>query len=231
MRVSNSGSRPLVPLLLGLMLARCVLPDVCLAAPPDLTVEAAQLVDAAEAEGLPTAPLVAKAREGAAKGIDAARVALALEDLAQRLRKAKAVLPADGADRSPLLSAGAAALRAGVSVDGLARLGRLPADRRADAVLAVADLVSLGIAEAQGIVIVERSAALPGGGAAIRDLGGAAAAMLGHGASPVAVANALGGTESGSGSAHEPPAYGAGGSKGKEPPGKGLDEAPGQQKK
>lgn len=231
MRVSNPGSRPLVPLLLGLLIARSVLPDVSFAAPADLPPEAAALVDGADAEGLPTGPLVAKAREGVAKRVEPVRIAAAIEELAGRMRRADEILGADEADRSPLLEAGAAAIREGVSPAALRQLDQLGQGKRVEAVLAVADLVALGLPEDQSVRLVQRAAASGAPTVAVRELGAAAASMLSHGASAEVVVAQLGTSSGGGGSGSEPPAHGAGGSKGGDPKGKGLDSAPGQQKK
>ncbi|MBM4368501.1 MAG: hypothetical protein FJ102_19960, partial [Deltaproteobacteria bacterium] len=90
------------------MVARGVLPDVSLAAPPDLPPAVGAAIDSAVSAGLPEAPLVTKAREGRAKGVAEARVVAAIGDLAARMRTADAALgtAAQGSTREPVLVAG-----------------------------------------------------------------------------------------------------------------------------
>lgn len=234
MRVSHLSSRPLVPLLLGWMVARGVLPDVSFAAPPDLAPAVGLAVDSAVAVGLPEAPLVTKAREGRAKGVSEARVVAAITDLAGRMQKADAALgtAAQGSNREAVLVAGAAAVRAGVSPEAIHRLGRVDQDVRAEGLRATADLVALGFDEDRSVELVLKGAASPAAARAVGNLGATAATLLAQGQAPSAVLDQMGQSiASVQAAEQDPPAWGAGGSKGKDPPGKGLDDAPGQQKK
>jgi hypothetical protein len=78
------------------------------------------IVDSARVAKLPTAPLVDKALEGAAKGSDGRKIVAAVHQLSVRMGSAKRVLgPVVTADE---IKAGAGAIDAGVSARDLARL-------------------------------------------------------------------------------------------------------------
>lgn len=71
------------------------------------------LIDGAATRGVPAEPLLAKVREGVAKGSDAARIREAVRLLAQRMERAgKALAPAYSIGE---LTAGAGALQSGVT--------------------------------------------------------------------------------------------------------------------
>jgi hypothetical protein len=107
------------PQLLGLLCLLCSAPaawgqETRLGARLDPATRAAveAVIDSARAAGLPTAPLVAKALEGAAKHAPGERIASALRSLAGDLATARTVL---GADADPAdLAASAALLRVGI---------------------------------------------------------------------------------------------------------------------
>jgi hypothetical protein len=104
----------------------------------------AHLIAQAEREGLPTAPLNAKALEGAGRGAPPARVIQAVTNLVTALRGARAALGAHhSADE---LAAGAAALQNGVAPEVLQQLGKTEATRPVTTPLVVlTDLVSRGV--------------------------------------------------------------------------------------
>jgi hypothetical protein len=78
------------------------------------------IVDSARVARLPTAPLVDKALEGAAKGSDGGKIVTAVRQLSLRMNAARRVLGAgSSADE---IKAAAAAIDAGVSERDLARL-------------------------------------------------------------------------------------------------------------
>lgn len=80
----------------------------------------AQIVAAAESEGLPTTPLTAKALQGAARGAEPPLVVRAVANLAAALRSARGAMgPGRSADE---LTAGAVALQNGADPRQLARL-------------------------------------------------------------------------------------------------------------
>jgi len=131
-----------------------------------------------------------------------------------------------------VLVAGANALRAGVSAAGLERVGRVDALVRADAIRAVGDLVALGFEEDRSVALAVQGAASAQASRVVGSLGATAAAMLAQGQPPAAVLDQVGQSIAATQAAgSEPPAWGAGGSKGKDPEGKGLADAPGQQRK
>lgn len=82
----------------------------------------ARIVTAAEAEGLPSAPLTAKALQGAARGAPSPLVLRAVSNLAAALRTARSAMgPGRSADE---LTAGAVALQNGADPGQLTRLIR-----------------------------------------------------------------------------------------------------------
>ncbi len=194
-----------------------------------LPTEISTMIAERAAAGLPPEPLELKAREGMAKGVPEGVLASAVRDLADRMQRASDTLGAAalGSDRGALLTASAAALRAGVSTGSLARVATLPEGRRALAVQTLGDLVTMGLPEDRSLVLVERAAA---GGTGVGELSSTVAGLLGQGMAPDSVVEWL--STSGKGAAPlAPPAHGAGGSKDKDPQGKGMDKAPGQTKK
>jgi hypothetical protein len=103
-----------------------------------------RVVDSAAQSGLPAAPLVNKALEGASKGAAPDRILVAVRTLAIDLRSARAAL-GTGATEAELV-AGVGALRAGAEGDVLARVKRARGENSALLPLAVlSDLVAQGI--------------------------------------------------------------------------------------
>jgi hypothetical protein len=102
------------------------------------------IVDSARVAKLPTAPLVDKALEGAAKGSDGTKIVAAVHQLSVRMGSAKRVLGATAT--SDEIKAAAAAIDAGVSVRDLARLRAAAAKRPVTMPLAVlSDLIGQGV--------------------------------------------------------------------------------------
>ena len=102
------------------------------------------VIDSARRAGLPTAPLVAKALEGASKRADGERIVGAVQRLAAHLGTAREALgsAASGGE----LEAGASALLAGASTDDLARLKAMRPRASLIVPLGVlADLVARGV--------------------------------------------------------------------------------------
>ena len=102
------------------------------------------VIDSARRAGLPTAPLVAKALEGASKRADGSRIVGAVRRLAAHLGTAREALghAASGGE----LEAGASALIAGASSDDLARLKAMRPRASLIVPLGVlADLVARGV--------------------------------------------------------------------------------------
>src|SRR5689334_19393661 len=79
-----------------------------------------RVIDSAYAAGIPAEPLVSKALQGAAMRAPTDRIVKAVEQLAQRLTVARAVLGETALTSE--LDAGAEALQAGVSPESLAKL-------------------------------------------------------------------------------------------------------------
>jgi hypothetical protein len=87
---------------------------------PELARQVEALIQSAEAESLPTAPLLGTALEGASKHVAPSRIVAALERHLESLRAARAALGPGVGD--PVLVSAAAALRAGVPPESLASL-------------------------------------------------------------------------------------------------------------
>jgi hypothetical protein len=106
------------------------------------------LVDSARAAGLPTEPLVQKALEGGTMGASGDRIRAAVEALLGQLGRAREALGTGATEAE--LTAGAGALRAGVSPASLAELHRLRYRQSLVVPIAVlADIVAEGIPPAQ----------------------------------------------------------------------------------
>jgi hypothetical protein len=102
------------------------------------------IVDSARAARLPTAPLVNKALEGAAKGSEGAKIVIAVRQLAERMSASREVL---GSGSTPdEISAAAIALDAGISARDLALLRSAAGKRSLTLPLAVlTDLVERNV--------------------------------------------------------------------------------------
>jgi hypothetical protein len=107
-----------------------------------------RLVDSARAAALPTEPLVQKALEGSTMGASGDRIRAAVEALFGQLGRAREAL-GNSANEAEL-TAGAGALRAGLSPASLAELHRLRYRQSLVVPIAVlADLVAEGVPAAQ----------------------------------------------------------------------------------
>jgi hypothetical protein len=118
------------------------------------TLAVSAIVDSARVAKLPTAPLVDKALEGAAKGQDGQKIVVAVHQLSVRMASAKRVLGV--AATSDEIKAGAGAIDAGVSGRDLARLRAVSGKRAVTMPLAVlTDLIgeSVPIPTATNIVV------------------------------------------------------------------------------
>lgn len=122
----TSRLRPLAAAALVLVASSVIAPlgaqDARLAARLDKPTFAAvnAIVDSARVAKLPTAPLVDKALEGAAKGSEGGKIVIAVHQLSLRMASARRVL-GNGASADEIKAA-AAAIDAGVSERDLARL-------------------------------------------------------------------------------------------------------------
>jgi hypothetical protein len=148
-----------VPSLLGAQ-------DVRLASRLDAATSAAvtAVVDSARAAKLPTAPLVNKALEGAAKGSEGSKIVVAVRQLAERMGSSRQVL---GSKSTPdEISAAASALDAGVSVRDLALLRSAAGKRPLTLPLAVlTDIIerNVPVPTASNLVLSLTRAGIPDG--------------------------------------------------------------------
>lgn len=120
----------------------------------------AGIIDSARAAGLPTAPLVNKALEGASKGADGARIIAAVRGLAEGLGRARQALGTSSTEAE--LVAGAAALRAGVAATFLERLRAEHRGGMTMPLAVMADLVARGVpadTAARAVVALARAGA------------------------------------------------------------------------
>jgi hypothetical protein len=102
------------------------------------------VLDSARTAGLPTEPLIDKALEGSAKHASSDRIVTVVRDLSARLADARTAL--GGYGTADELSAGTAALRAGIAPATLADLRRLRHNEQVTIPLAVAaELVARGV--------------------------------------------------------------------------------------
>ncbi|HXB26392.1 MAG TPA: hypothetical protein VNV25_16775 [Gemmatimonadaceae bacterium] len=102
------------------------------------------VLDSARTAGLPTEPLIDKALEGSAKHASSDRIVTVVRDLSARLADTRTAL--GGYGTADELSAGTAALRAGIAPATLADLRRLRHNEQVTIPLAVAaELVARGV--------------------------------------------------------------------------------------
>jgi hypothetical protein len=132
--------------------------------PPSTLIVLDSILQDAAREGLPTEPLIQKALEGGAKGIDADRIVAAVGASATQLRSARALLASAGESRPgdpSEVTAVAAALSRGVSPQLVGRLTAvLPGEPTGPALHAVADLVGHGFPEDSSVDLMVEAARL-----------------------------------------------------------------------
>ncbi|HSE28414.1 MAG TPA: hypothetical protein VLA95_09315 [Gemmatimonadales bacterium] len=147
----------------------------------------ARLVDSARAAGLPDEPLVDKALEGASKRAAGARIADAVRALLVDLGRARDAL---GGGSEAELTAGAAALRAGVAPGTLGELRRARGAEALSVPLAtLADLVSRGVPVETAQAVVVALAARGVSDAGYVELRRVVEADIGAGVPPAAAAS------------------------------------------
>jgi len=111
---------------------------------PELAADVIDVVRSAAAQGLPTAPLVARALEGASRQADDAAILDAVRRHAAGLAAARRVLGSSA--RAAELDAGAGALMAGVPEDSLASLKRArPSGSLVIPLIVLSDFVARGV--------------------------------------------------------------------------------------
>jgi hypothetical protein len=112
--------------------------------PANVAIVVNRLVDSARSRGLPADPLLSKAREGALKGADSARIVNAVRRLLSELDVARTTL--GPTPPSAELVAAASALHAGVTPSQLAHVAQLggspKSDRLVMPLVVLADLVA-----------------------------------------------------------------------------------------
>jgi hypothetical protein len=112
--------------------------------PANVAIVVNRLVDSARSRGLPADPLLSKAREGALKGADSARIVNAIRRLLSELDVARTTL--GPTPPSAELVAAASALHAGVTPSQLAHVAQLggspKSDRLVMPLVVLADLVA-----------------------------------------------------------------------------------------
>lgn len=113
------------------------------------------LVADAEAAGVPSAPLIDKALEGAAKRVPAERVIAVVADYARRLGDAQAAVGVR-ADVAALV-AGADALRRGVPAAALTSLSETPPGELPVALVVLADLVQAGVPVDPALSVIRKA--------------------------------------------------------------------------
>lgn len=126
-----------------------VLLAAAFALPPALEAE----VDAAVADGLPTASLENKAAEGLAKGVPVARIAAVLAAEREAMREVRPLLPSGATDDA--LRAAGRARSAGASAASLASLARQGEPLRTQALWAYADILGQGLQQGQALRLVD----------------------------------------------------------------------------
>jgi hypothetical protein len=113
-------------------------------------------VSAARERGLPTQPLIAKAREGAAKNVPGDRIVLAVQQTSAQLAAAQTILAPRGLASAAEITAVATAMQRGVPGDAVARLA---ADARGGANVGLsahvlADVMAHGVPLAVGLEVI-----------------------------------------------------------------------------
>ena len=154
---------------------------------PDVLQAVEALAEAAGRDGLPVDPVYAKALEGVAKGVPAARLLPALDLFAGRLRAAGDILGATAG--APLLVAGVDALARGVPTETLRSLS--VEERRPVAVVVLGDLVQSGVPADAALEVVREALARRAPDEALLDIPPAARRLLRDAGSTDAALDAL----------------------------------------
>lgn len=151
----------------------------------------ADVLERADAEGLPTKALADKAREGAAKRVPDDRLVEALERRRAGLARAAEAL-GEGADPASV-KAGATALSAGVGADAIRRIGSVAAEAtRPTALLVLGELHRLEVPVERAAEAVARALEREAGAAGLWALGARVRAAVREGRGPEeAVATAV----------------------------------------
>jgi hypothetical protein len=158
--------------------------------PAEAVTEMEAILADAEAAGLPTGPLFAKALEGAAKGVPAARVVAALTDYSTRLQEATSIV---GSDRGPTtVVASADALRRGVPAEALRALAGRHDGEIAVPIVVMGDLIEAGVPADGAVQVVEDALQQKHNPDEMLAIPGAVQRLMREGQGPADAANAVG---------------------------------------
>ena len=152
----------------------------------DLPTSLQMVIDTAEDNGLPTQPLVQKAREGLSKGVSNDRVEIVLSRMAGDLARAKEIMVTDNPE---LLRAASGAIRLGASDANILALYRLDSAVRLQSLTAYTDLLAVGLGHNQSLQLVRNVAVTPSGPRHLPQIAILVASKISRGATPTSAAN------------------------------------------
>lgn len=115
----------------------------------------AELVSEAEADGLPRRTVLAKALEGAAKGIPADRVVPTVAAHADRLRRARELLPPGAPEDG--LTPGADALQRGADPEAVREVAGRAGEATPEALIVLGDLAAAGVPMDRAVEVVNEA--------------------------------------------------------------------------
>lgn len=151
------------------------------------------LADSAVARGLPVAPIVNKALEGAVKGVPADRIVIAVRTVFAQLDRSADALRGAGVTTPEAIEAGAFAIAAGLDSNDIATVAR-SADRGHPATTALqvlATLTAMGVPRGQGVGLVQATIRSGQPVADLESLPSRVQARVSHGIPPAQAAAGL----------------------------------------
>jgi hypothetical protein len=158
--------------------------------PVGAVVEIEGILAEAEAQGVPTDPLIAKALEGAAKGVPADRVVAALSAYRERLGESRSLI---GSGRGAAeVVAGADALRRGVPGQTMRSLAGEHEGDLAVPLVVLGDLMDAGVPVDNAYMVVQNALQHRHGPEEMLAIPGAVRRMTREGQTPSQAANAVG---------------------------------------
>jgi hypothetical protein len=144
----------------------------------------------AQAAGVPTGPLIAKALEGAAKGVAADRVVAVLSSYSDGLRRSQVLIgPARG---EAAVVAGADALRRGVPPQTVQALAGAHSGDLAVPLVVLGELMEAGVPVEHAYQVVQEALSKHQGPEEMLAIPGAVRRMMREGRTPAEAANAVG---------------------------------------
>lgn len=160
---------------------------------PDVATAVSAVIDSAHARGLPTAPLVNKALEGAAKGVLGDRIVTAVRMVLEQENTAAVALRSVGESSDGAVTAGAFAISAGLGPGDVATIASTARSTYpTETALQVAGtLTALGVPPARSVGLVDATIKAGGPVADLVTLPSQVQAAMAHGAPPAAVAAGL----------------------------------------